>query len=86
MMHYPRQPASEVQRADGVATHPVRRVGKHLEGLNRIGLEGAVEDQEPSELKTAFDLIPMNRVDLPRMSATLLTRNSLRTLALLTWF
>jgi hypothetical protein len=52
-------------------THPVRRVGKHLEGFDRIGLEGAVEDQEPGELKTAFDLIPMNRVDLPRKSATL---------------
>jgi len=42
----------------------VRRIGQHLESLDGIGLERAVEDQESSESESNLDLIPSELVDL----------------------
>jgi hypothetical protein len=42
----------------------VRRVREHLECLDSIGLERAVEYQETSEIKLALDLFPSDVVDL----------------------
>jgi hypothetical protein len=42
----------------------VGRVGKHLEGLDGVGLERAVEDEESSELKATLDLLSRKVVDL----------------------
>jgi hypothetical protein len=42
----------------------VRRIGKHFEDLDRIGLERAVEDQESSKFKLALDFVSGDVVDL----------------------
>jgi len=46
-------------------TYPVGRIGKHLERLDSIRLQRAVEDQEPSKLEITFDLISRSVVNLP---------------------
>jgi hypothetical protein len=38
-------------------TYPMGRIGKHLQSLDSIRFERTVEDQEPSKLEFALDLI-----------------------------
>jgi hypothetical protein len=45
-------------------TYPMGRIGKHLQSLDSIRFEGAVEDQEPSKLEFTLDLISRSGVDL----------------------
>jgi hypothetical protein len=45
-------------------TYPMGRIGQHLERLDGIRLQRAVEDQEPCELKITFDLISRSVVNL----------------------
>ena len=47
-----------------LSTYSVRRIGKHFEDLDRIGLERAVEDQESSKFKLALDFVSGDVVDL----------------------
>jgi hypothetical protein len=47
----------------------MRGVSKHLERLDGIWLEGAVEHQEPSEGQLAFNICPVKFVDLKNKSA-----------------
>ena len=47
-----------------MGTYSVGRIGQHLESLDGIGLEWAVEDEESSESKSNLDLISSELVDL----------------------
>jgi hypothetical protein len=51
-------------RKKGGIAHSVRRISEHLEHLNRVGLERAVEHQESSKVKLALDLVSRDVVDL----------------------
>jgi len=43
---------------------PVRRVGQHLECLDRILFQRAVENQKPGKGQVALNLVPLEVVDL----------------------
>jgi len=68
-----------------MSTYTMRRVGKHLKRIDGIWLEGAMEYQESSEAKLAFNFCPVKFVDLgkknkrkKRETARLLKANLVR--------
>lgn len=56
---------------------PVRRIGQHLERLDRILFQRAVENQKPGKDQVALDLLPSEVVNLHMRMSTWTQRTAI---------
>src|SRR5882762_6953893 len=63
MMHYVSMSVT-AEDPHSIQTHPVRRIGQHLECFDGIRLEWTMEYQKPCENQVTFDRLPRQLINL----------------------